>query len=98
MFGYGPSLCRCGAARIDGARRTLGSFRYLWVVRIPRLVGSAAGLDQRPVATLDLQHPERRKIETEVIGRRHRHDSSRSDEAFRLLDLVAQLAGIGRVR
>src|SRR5690349_20846050 len=60
--------------------------------------GSATRGDQVPVAALDLEHAESREVETKMIGGRHVHDATSANEALGLLDLVADLLGIGRVR
>src|SRR5690348_16035286 len=50
---------------------------------------------QSPVAVLDLEHPERREIEAEMIGRRHVHDAAGADEVLGPLDLVSHLRLVG---
>src|SRR3954468_7294033 len=50
---------------------------------------------QGPVPVPDLQHAECRKIESEMVCRRHVDDAAGADKAPGLLDLVAHLAFVG---
>ena len=42
--------------------------------------------------------PERREIEPEVVGRRHVNHAAGADKPLGLLDFVAQLFRVGRIR
>ena len=53
-------------------------------------------LDERPAAVLDLEHPEGREVEAEVVLRRHGHHAGRPGEARGRLDRVADRLGLGR--
>src|SRR5260370_35879268 len=84
-------LCK-GLLRGEGARASCQS-----KARAPRM-GQRPLLRQRPVAVLDLQHPEGGEVEAEVIGRRHVDDAAAAADAARLFDRVAHLCLVGALR